>query len=87
MLSGTRMRQSALYVAKIGMPVKELKVEELRKLDGDVPLFPSIPYGVQHILAMFVSNLAPVSILAVVAGLSGASIALVVQTWRLLRIR
>ena len=52
------MSQSALYVAKIGMPVKELKVEELRKLDGDVPLLPSIPYGVQHILAMFVSNLA-----------------------------
>ena len=74
------MSQSALYVAKIGMPVKELKVEELRKLDGDVPLLPSIPYGVQHILAMFVSNLAPVSILAGVAGLSGASIALVVQS-------
>ena len=60
--------------------MKQLKAEELRKLDGDVPLIPSIPYGIQHILAMFVSNLAPVSILAGVAGLSGVSMALVVQS-------
>lgn len=60
--------------------MKKLKVEELRKLDGDVPLIPSIPYGLQHILAMFVSNLAPVSILAGVAGLSGTSTALVIQS-------
>lgn len=60
--------------------MKSLKVEELLKLDGDVPLIPSIPYGLQHILAMFVSNLAPVSILAGVAGLSGVSTALVIQS-------
>ncbi|MDO4503456.1 MAG: nucleobase:cation symporter-2 family protein [Coriobacteriia bacterium] len=62
------------------MPLKKLKVEELRKLDGDVPVLQSVPYGLQHILAMFVANLAPVSILAGVAGLSGASTALVIQS-------
>lgn len=60
--------------------MKKLNEAELRKLDGDVPLLPSVPYGLQHILAMFVSNLAPVSILAGVAGLSGASTALVIQS-------
>lgn len=60
--------------------MKHLKEEELRKLDGDVPLIPSIPYGLQHILAMFVANLAPVTILAGVAGLSGASAAMVIQS-------
>ena len=60
--------------------MKKLREEDLRTLDADVPLIPSIPYGLQHILAMFVANLAPVSILAGVAGLSGASTALVIQS-------
>ena len=60
--------------------MKKLREEDLRTLDADVPLIPSIPYGLQHILAMFVANLAPVSIQAGGAGLSGASTALVIQS-------
>lgn len=37
-------------------------VDNVYKLDGRVPIAQAIPFGLQHILAMFVSNLAPVSI-------------------------
>ena len=50
--------------------LKPFDHEELLKLDGDVPFIRSIPYGVQHILAMFVANLAPIMIIAGVAGLN-----------------
>ena len=35
----------------------------------DIPLLRAVPYGVQHILAMFVANLAPIVIVAGAAGL------------------
>lgn len=38
--------------------------ENLFKLDGDIPVVRAIPYGIQHILAMFVANLAPILIVA-----------------------
>lgn len=50
--------------------MKKLNHENLFKLDGDVPLLQVIPYGLQHILAMFVANLAPIVIVAGAAGLS-----------------
>ena len=37
--------------------MKPFDHDELLKLDGDVPLIRSVPYGIQHILAMFVANL------------------------------
>ena len=40
--------------------MKPFATEELFKLDGDIPLLRAVPYGVQHILAMFVANLAPI---------------------------
>ncbi len=36
--------------------------ENIYKLDGRVPLRKAIPFGLQHVLAMFVANLAPVII-------------------------
>ena len=45
--------------------------ENIYKLNGRVPLTKAIPFGLQHVLAMFVSNLAPVLIVcgaAVVLG-------------------
>lgn len=36
--------------------------ENIYKLDGCVPLKKAIPFGLQHVLAMFVANLAPVLI-------------------------
>lgn len=41
----------------MNMHMKPFDYDELLKLDGDVPFVRSVPYGIQHILAMFVSNL------------------------------
>lgn len=42
-------------------------IENVYKLEGRVPVAQAIPFGLQHILAMFVSNLAPVSIVCGIA--------------------
>ena len=39
-------------------------MENIYRLDGTVPLGRAIPFGLQHVLAMFVSNLAPITIIA-----------------------
>ena len=60
--------------------MKQFNHAELYKLDGDVPLLRSVPYGVQHILAMFVANLAPIFIVAGVAGLDDGMTGSLVQS-------
>ena len=61
------------------MSNKESSVSNIYKLDGTVPVAKAIPFGLQHILAMFVSNLAPISIIAASAGLSQREIAVLLQ--------
>ena len=39
-------------------------INNIYRLEGRVPLGKAIPFGLQHILAMFVSNLAPITIIA-----------------------
>ena len=41
----------------MNMRMKPFGHDELLKLDCDVPFVRSVPYGIQHILAMFVANL------------------------------
>lgn len=40
------------------------------ELDGRVPLAQAVPFGLQHVLAMFVSNITPIIILAGVVGVN-----------------
>ena len=61
------------------MSDKEKSVNNIYKLDGRVPVAKAIPFGLQHILAMFVSNLAPISIIAAAGGLSQDEIAILLQ--------
>lgn len=49
------------------------------ELDGRPSLATAVPLGLQHVLAMFTSNLAPVLIVAAVCGLSGADTVTMVQ--------
>lgn len=49
------------------------------QLDGRVPLLQALPFGLQHILAMFVANITPIIILANVAGLPSEVSAALVQ--------
>jgi len=61
------------------MSNKDISVNNIYKLDGRVPIAKAIPFGLQHILAMFVSNLAPLSLIAVAGGLSQDEIAILLQ--------
>lgn len=54
-------------------------VANVFKLNGRVPLGKAIPFGAQHVLAMFVANIAPILIVANVAGLSEDQKAMLVQ--------
>ncbi len=55
-------------------------MDNIYKLDGRVPLARAIPYGLQHILAMFVANIAPVLIVASACGLTAQDTARLIQT-------
>ena len=54
-------------------------IENVFKLDGRVPLGKAIPFGLQHILAMFVANLTPITIIAAASGLDNATLAVLLQ--------
>ena len=54
-------------------------VNNIYKLDGRVPVLKAVPFGLQHVLAMFVSNLTPITIVAAAGGLSQAEIAILLQ--------
>lgn len=57
----------------------ESSIKNIYQLDGKVPVLKAIPFGIQHILAMFVSNLTPITIIAAAGGLSQAEIAVLLQ--------
>lgn len=54
-------------------------INNIYQLDGRVPLMKALPFGLQHILAMFVSNLTPITIVAAAGGLTQAEIAILLQ--------
>lgn len=58
---------------------KEVCVENIYKLDGRVPVAKAIPFGLQHILAMFVANLTPIILIAAASGVSEKQQALLLQ--------
>lgn len=49
---------------------KEVTTTDIYQLDGRVSLAKAVPFGLQHIMAMFVSNIAPILIVAEACGLS-----------------
>ena len=58
--------------------IMEQNLNNLYTLDGRLPLAKAVPFGLQHVLAMFVSNITPLMILANVIGLEqGISSALI----------
>lgn len=55
------------------IPVSNISDENLYCLNGRVPLKKAISFGLQHVLAMFVSNLAPVLIVCSAAFIQGTN--------------
>ena len=59
---------------------KEANVDYIYRLDGKVPLGKAVPFGLQHILAMFVANIAPIIIVAGASGLNTSQSAMLIQS-------
>ena len=61
------------------MKNSECSISNIYRLDGRVPLLKAVPFGLQHILARFVSTLTPITIIAAAGGLSQAEVAVLLQ--------
>ncbi len=55
-------------------------IQNIYQLDGKIPVQQAIPFGLQHILAMFVANIAPIIIVAGACGLSTPQTAALIQS-------
>ena len=58
---------------------KNVSTANIYQLDGRVPLGTAIPFGLQHVLAMFVANLTPITMIGAASGLDSAQIAVLLQ--------
>ena len=58
---------------------KDVNMQNIYKLDGRVPLGRAIPFGLQHVLAMFVSNLSRITIIGGASGLDQSQLAILLQ--------
>lgn len=54
-------------------------MSNIYRLDGRVPVGRAVPFGLQHVLAMFVSNLTPITIIGAAAGFDNGQIAVLLQ--------
>lgn len=54
-------------------------ISNLYQLDGRVPVAKAVPFGLQHVLAMFVSNITPIMILASAIGLDSVTSSMLIQ--------
>lgn len=57
-----------------------VSMDNIYSLDGRVPVAKAVPFGLQHVLAMFVANIAPIMIVADACGLSAQDKASLIQT-------
>lgn len=60
--------------------MENTKVDAIYTLDGKLPVAKAIPFGLQHILAMFVANITPIIIVAGASGLNAADMAMIIQS-------
>lgn len=76
-----RVHRKRLEAAKTIKENVNCSISNIYKLDGRVPIGKAIPFGLQHILAMFVSNLAPITMIAGAAKVpvTGAELGMLLQ--------
>lgn len=55
-------------------------IRNIYTLEGKVPVMNAIPFGLQHILAMFVANIAPILIVGGACGLASSETAMLIQS-------
>lgn len=59
---------------------KDVSINNIYKLEGKVPIHKAVPFGLQHILAMFVANIAPILIVGGVCNLESSQLAMLIQS-------
>jgi xanthine permease len=68
----------------IGSMSKKTTIEAgsgaLSTLDGDIPFWKGVPFGLQHVMAMFVANLAPIFLVASAAHMTAQQSATLIQS-------
>lgn len=62
------------------MQKTKFDIENIYQLEGRVPVAKAVPFGLQHVLAMFVANIAPIIIVAGACGLGAKQTATLIQT-------
>ncbi len=60
--------------------MQNASVANLYQLNGIVPVHKALPFGLQHILAMFVANIAPILIVGGACGLAASETAMLIQS-------
>lgn len=55
-------------------------IDNIYSLNGRVPIAKAIPFGLQHILAMFVANIAPILIVGAASGLDTSQLSSLIQS-------
>lgn len=64
---------------KFNLGSGESNYSSVYELNGRVPVITAIPFGLQHVLAMFVANITPIIIVAAASGLSSQQSAMLIQ--------
>ncbi len=59
--------------------IKNSSMKNIYSLDGKVPFGKAVPFGLQHVLAMFVANIAPIIIVGQACGLDSKQSASLIQ--------
>ena len=72
-------RSDEVIASAEGVVFVDKKAEALGTFDGHIGWLEAFPYGLQHVLAMFVANLAPIAIIVAAAGLSEEMRAVLIQ--------
>lgn len=62
------------------MTMAKKKTDAIYQLNAKMNLFKAVPFGLQHILAMFVANITPIIIVAGTCGLTSKDTAMVIQS-------
>ncbi len=58
---------------------KNSSIDNIYKLNGTVPIAKAIPFGIQHVLAMFVANLTPIVLVTGVSSFTPKEVAMLLQ--------
>ena len=61
-------------------------MENLYKLDGKVPILKAILFRLKHILAMFVANLSPITLIGLASSLKQTEIVTLIQLYPIWKI-